>query len=416
MAASGSAAAGSHFLQFHANLRHSQGDKSMIARRFLPFAAALGVGLAVSTPASAVSYSVRAIDLGSLGLGKTLGEVIVTGINASGQVVGVATSTTGVLHAFITGANGSGVTELGTLGGTGSWVYGINATGQVVGAASTKDGELHAFITGANGRGMTDLGTRGGWSEAYGINATGQVVGAASTKDGAWHAFITGASGVGMTDLGTFGGGNSSATGINASGQVVGYAATAHDGANHAFITGVNGVGMSDLGTLYGENTYAIGINATGQVVGVENSDWHWDTNDWTTYVRSAFITGAKGEMIELCHDCMPHGINASGQVVGHFDDPLSYKQPDLHAFITGTNGVGRIDLNSLVTPSLDPYAYFNEAWAINDRGQIAGRRRNGDLYLLSPFPVPEPETYALILAGLGLVGFVARRKQGPTA
>jgi hypothetical protein len=30
--------------------------------------------------------------------------------------------------------------------------------------------------------------------------------------------------------------------------------------------------------------------------------------------------------------------------------------------------------------------------------------------------PVPEPETYALILAGLGLIGFIRRRKQKASA
>jgi len=31
---------------------------------------------------------------------------------------------------------------------------------------------------------------------------------------------------------------------------------------------------------------------------------------------------------------------------------------------------------------------------------------------LYSLAPVPEPETYALMLAGLGLVGFMARRRK----
>ncbi len=35
----------------------------------------------------------------------------------------------------------------------------------------------------------------------------------------------------------------------------------------------------------------------------------------------------------------------------------------------------------------------------------------NSRLFVLSP-PIPEPETYALMLAGLGLVGFVARRRK----
>ena len=32
----------------------------------------------------------------------------------------------------------------------------------------------------------------------------------------------------------------------------------------------------------------------------------------------------------------------------------------------------------------------------------------------LSVTPVPEPETYALMLAGLGAVGFIARRRRKP--
>jgi hypothetical protein len=38
-----------------------------------------------------------------------------------------------------------------------------------------------------------------------------------------------------------------------------------------------------------------------------------------------------------------------------------------------------------------------------------AGANFNGQLVLT---PVPEPETYALLLAGLGIVGFVASRRR----
>ncbi|MEO8767712.1 MAG: HAF repeat/PEP-CTERM domain-containing protein [Nitrosospira sp.] len=151
--------------------------------------------------------------------------------------------------AYISGPNGVGMTFLGTLGGQNSSAVGINDTGQVVGTSSITPpfgiqeppwdivSHTHAFITGPNGVGMTDLGTMGGYdSEANGINAAGQVVGWSDTFAGLQHAFITGPNGVGMTDLGTLGGSNSEANGINAAGQVVGWSDTAA-GVQHAFIT-----------------------------------------------------------------------------------------------------------------------------------------------------------------------------------
>ena len=91
--------------------------------------------------------------------------------------------------------------------------YGINDAGQVVGYSETANGQIHAFITGPDGAGMTDLGTLGGdFSIAYGINDAGQVVGESTTDNGQIHAFITGPDGVGMTDLGTLGGSYSSAS------------------------------------------------------------------------------------------------------------------------------------------------------------------------------------------------------------
>ena len=204
-----------------------------------------------------------------------------------------------------------------------------------------------------------DLGTLGGAdSYVYGINTSGQVVGYSYTSGiAAGHAFITGANGVGMTDLGTLGGTNSLAYGINTSGQVVGNSYTSDNAAGHAFITGANGVGMTDLGTLGGATSYAYGINASGQVVGY-----------------SYTLGGAA------------------------------------HAFLYD-NGT-MTDLNSLV--SLTGGTVLYQALGINDSGQIIADGSNGQAYLLTP--VPEPGSYAMMLAGLGLVGYVVRRKKQKAA
>ena len=69
------------------------------------------------------------------------------------------------------------------------------------------------------------------------------------------------------------------------------------------------------------------------------------------------------------------------------------------HAFITGPNGVGMTDLNSLV--SLPGGVVLTEATGINNHGQVAVIGN-----------IPEPETYAMLLAGLGLLGFIARRRK----
>src|SRR5687768_6722007 len=52
------------------------------------------------------------IQLGSLG-----GDTYATDISDAGQVVGYSYTITGLQHAFITGPNGIGITDLGTLGG-----------------------------------------------------------------------------------------------------------------------------------------------------------------------------------------------------------------------------------------------------------------------------------------------------------
>jgi probable HAF family extracellular repeat protein len=153
-----------------------------------------------------------------------------------------------------------------------------------------------------------------------------------------------------MTDLGTLGGGFSSALGINSAGRVVGFSDTA-DGERHAFITGPEGVGMTDLGTLGGDFSFAKAINDAGQVVG------------------DSFFAGTLGAT---------------------------------HPFITDRNGVGMTDLNTLV--HLSDGVVLTEAGGINNMGQL----------VVTATVIPEPATYALMLAGLALLGVVAGRGSRP--
>jgi probable HAF family extracellular repeat protein len=339
-------------------------------------------------------------------------------INDSGQVAGATYVASNSSHAFITGPNGIGMTDLGTLGGLSSAIS-INDSGQVAGIIDTEHGHFYSFITGSNGVGMTALGTLGGnYTLAQGINNSGQVVGysdiAGST---AQHAYITGPNGIGITDLGTLGGDYSYASDINNSGQVVGSSST-KSGSTHAFITGPNGIGMIDLGTLGGDMSSASGINDSGQVVGY-------------SYIASgfayhAFITNSNGVgMMDLGtlggNNSRVYGLNDSGEAVGE----AATATGESHSFIFSHGGM--TDL-SLLVPVVTAGWTNLITFSINNTGQMAGYgHHNGNLeaFLLSytpdtvfdpkPIyipPVPEPETYLMLLSGLGLIRYLARRRE----
>ena len=152
-----------------------------------------------------------------------------SGINAAGQVTGNTGDPPD--RPFITGENGVGIREIHHAGFY-AWATGINDAGQVIVSylTLTEDGREseRSFITGADGAGMTDLGSLGGdYSSAHGINDAGQVVGVfAPLRPVRSHAFITGANGAGITDLNSLidltpGVVLRDANGINDSGQVI---------------------------------------------------------------------------------------------------------------------------------------------------------------------------------------------------
>jgi uncharacterized membrane protein len=100
--------------------------------------------------------------------------------------------------------------------------------------------------------------------------------------------------------------------------------------------------------------------------------------------------------------------INSAGQVIG-FGDAGSGYRATLWDSLTGPIQ----DLNDLIDPTLG--WTLEQANDINERGEILGIGYNAAgqyvAFLLTPNAVPEPTTWAMMIAGFGLVGAAARRR-----
>lgn len=367
------------------------------SKHFAMFGAALLPGLAFTQHAKGQSYTVTR--LGSLGGTTSDGgyKTHVTGINASGQVVGSDLIPDGsVSHAFL--FDGTTMRDLGTLYGdpfANSEATGINANGQVSGWSeasikvadnvSTPGYELihydwvqRGFLY--TGSSMLDLGTftdgigSTPHSAAYAINDNGVVVGIAGNRrhavDQPWQIPFRRSG----TDMGGLGYINSSGLdiatlnpfAINNAGQIAGIIE------GHPFV--YDGSTMHVLGNLSDGNPWfdgAFSINASGQAVGALHG--------------RAFLYDEEG-----MHDLAPLGkrfskaysINSSGQIVGTADDD------DYTGFSFLYENGRSVDVNDLLDPQLGWRSSF-DAQAINDSGQIAGIAGNDDGYfgvvLLTP-------------------------------
>jgi len=124
------------------------------------------------------------VDLGDLGGSQGAATAI-----DGNRVVGLSTDAAGTVRAFHW-ANGVMV-DLGTLGGASSRARDINGRGQVVGTAETAAGDRHAFLFKVTHQGQvthrTDLGTLGGPSHAFGINDLAIVVGTSNGRAFRWR-------------------------------------------------------------------------------------------------------------------------------------------------------------------------------------------------------------------------------------
>jgi probable HAF family extracellular repeat protein len=283
----------------------------------------------------------------------SLGITSIYGINSSGTFTGsLQTASMSEPHAFL--YHDGTVQDLGTVDA--QYAYGrvVNASGQMAGE----------WINGPYGGGflysggtITQLGTLGGGPQTFvnGMNDAGVIVGSSLPLEGTYHAYVYSAGA--MTDLGTPYEYESSANGINNSGDIVGsIAGWAVEAPEHAFL--YSGGVMHDLGTFGGLTSLANGINDSGLIVGSVGTDtgrWGFLYNGSTAWDLNMLVSGAYGWTIQNAS-----AINANGQIL---------------------------------------------AWACN--GAAVCR----DVVLDPVSAVPEPGTYAMLLAGL--VAIAGRRRFG---
>jgi probable HAF family extracellular repeat protein len=195
-------------------------------------------------------------------------NVDVSAINASGQIA----ANEGSIAQYLNSASGTPV-ALTEDGWQSSSATGINSTGQVVGTYYDALGNAHAFVTGANGTGISDLGSLGGGEYGTAINASGQTTGEIFSTDFS-TADLLRTTGTSATDLGTLEGSGTYmfGQGINDAGAIVGISYNPTTGSNTPFLYSAGTiVDLTTLvnATLAGAVSFsgAPGINDAGQIL-----------------------------------------------------------------------------------------------------------------------------------------------------
>ena len=233
------------------------------------------------------------------------------GLNDKGQVVGlqfpqVPNPLEPPAQAFLYNYSNNTTNVIDNVTGRQSAANGINYAGQVTGSLSTGAcpplmpytpaclGNTHAFLY--TGSGLADIGTLGGtYSEGTSINDRGEIAGISTLANGATHLFLY-AQGH-MRDLGTAGGQTFASAVLNDRGEIL------------ASTAGSGGVGSSYL---YRNNNFfklpfvGSGINNTSLIVG---------TKPAAAAVSRAYLYfhGISIDLNELIDPSLPLLTSASG-------------------------------------------------------------------------------------------------------
>ena len=321
----------------------------------------------------------------------------VNSINNSGQIVGASINLSENTYRATIWNNGV-ATDINPQGiGSYSIANSINNSGQVVGD-SFADGRYSQGTIWNNG-----VATYLNIDTSKSINNLGQVVGVSGNHAAVWNNGV--ATTLEMPSDFT----SSSATSINDLGQIVGVSMT---GFSHTRATvWNNGVATTLEMPSDFTSSSAKSINNLGQIVGYSMTDTrNTRATIWNNGVATTLESMGIGNSVA-------NSINNLGQIVGAGTSEAGGPSATLW-----DNGVAT-DLNYFRSYRdwSDGWILI-EAWDINDEGSIIGFGYNMEsntarsFLLQSVRPVPEADTSAMLLVGLGMIGFMARRRKNTQA
>lgn len=167
--------------------------------------------------------------------------------------------------------------------------------------------------------------------------------------------------------------------------------------------------------------------SAQAATISLEGDDFPYDLGANPTDENAYSVTHGVGSFVdvftftltEAVSDTISSAVSLFLPAIGG-GDPSSYEIDNgtLTLFAdTDSNGAGGADVNLgsvnwgdsngvLAVNNVDAGAYY---WAV--AGDAVGSKGGVYLFSANTAPIPEPETYAMMLAGLGMLGFMGKRR-----